>query len=139
MANYYATTRSNYFRVKDRQLFSEEMEACDIRVLEHTTDPDLICITSDLDGGWPSHREVPRTEDNPYSFEEVDMTEILPKHLQEGEVAVLMEVGHEKLRYLVGAAQAVSWDGRIESVDLEKEIMEVACLMTDRDVTHPSY
>lgn len=139
MANYYATTRSNYFRVKDRQLFAEEMEACNIRVLEHTTEPDLICITSDLDGGWPCDREVTPAGDSPYGVEDYELSEILPKHLQEGEVAVLMEVGHEKLRYLVGAAQAVAWDGRIESVDLEKEIMEVACLMTGKEVTHPNY
>jgi hypothetical protein len=32
--------------------------------------------------------------------------------LREGEVAILLELGHEKLRYLIGAATAIDSSGR---------------------------
>jgi hypothetical protein len=43
----------------------------------------------------------------------------LQAHLAEGEVAILVEVGHQALRYLIGFARAVAWDGRQHLIDLD--------------------
>ena len=56
-------------------------------------------------GGWP---ELMDDNDEPAD----DLCESLAQHLKEGEVAILFELGHEKLRYLVGAATAVHSSGR---------------------------
>lgn len=50
---------------------------------------------------------------------EIDWVNILTEHLAEGEVAILMEAGAEKLRYITGWAQAISWDGRVNTVSLD--------------------
>jgi hypothetical protein len=42
----------------------------------------------------------------------------LAKHLAEGEVAILMEVGDEEETHLTGRASAVAWDGRVEGVNI---------------------
>ena len=47
---------------------------------------------------------------------EIDFLKELSTHLVEGEVAVVMETGAEKLRYLIGYAAAVNHKG--ETVDV---------------------
>ena len=51
-------------------------------------------------------------------YRDIDLTEELAEHLVEGEVAVLIEVGAEKLRYLVGYAVAVRSDGEVIHLNL---------------------
>lgn len=123
MANYYATARSNYFAVKDEMTFRQWAEFAGLKVL----DPDhkdksadgirryAIAPDTGDDSGWPGHRENGETGE----FDEVDVPRELAAHLREGEVAVLMEVGSEKLRYLRGYATAVNSDGKTASMSLE--------------------
>jgi hypothetical protein len=58
-------------------------------------------------------------------FVEIDFTAELAEHLHESDCAVLMEVGSEKLRYLVGVAIAVHPDGRLHSISIA-DIYEAA-------------
>jgi len=57
-------------------------------------------------------------EDQFAEDDQVDWSSMLAPHLVEGEVAVLMEVGAEKVRYASGWATAIAWDGRETIIDL---------------------
>ena len=102
MANYCATWRSNYFQVKDQDAFEEAAsEWPDTRVVTRDVDGEdtLFAIMEDErgdQGGMPSGRYNDETGD----YEELDLLQELSEHLPEGEVAILMESGHEKLRYV---------------------------------------
>jgi hypothetical protein len=49
---------------------------------------------------------------------EFDLTAELAEHLSKGQVAILMEVGAEKQRYLTGEAIAVNSKGRVVFLSL---------------------
>ena len=123
MSNYYATARSNYFAVKDEMTFRQWAEFVGLKVLDPTlaaTNADGIprfAITPDNgdENGWPSHRYNEETGDD----NEVDVAAELAAYLKDGEVAVLMEVGSEKLRYLCGYASAVNSSGKTVCMSLE--------------------
>jgi hypothetical protein len=123
MANYYATARSNYFAVKDEMTFRQWAESIGLMVFE----PTHANVTSDGirrfaiapgDGdecGWFCTRYNEETDEH----DEVDVPRELAAHLRDGEVAVLMEVGSEKLRYLRGYASAINSAGKSVHISLE--------------------
>ena len=121
MAQWYCTSRSNYFRVKDKALFLKWVSTLELDVLPND-DPDLFAITSTGEyGEWPWQREAVEGEEG---FEDEDQVDIdisneLSKHLAEGEIAVLMSSGAEKLRYLTGDAVAVNHKGETVRVQLD--------------------
>ena len=82
MANYYASARSNYFKVKNKENFFNALaEVPDITI--HSGADDTYCILVDGGdwGGWPNW--ALDEDDNEY---EVDVPGIVSKHLQEHEV-----------------------------------------------------
>lgn len=123
MANYYATARSNYFAVKDEMTFRQWAEFTGLNVLEPThanvtaNGIRRFAITPDNgdENGWPSERENAESGE----FDEVDVSAELAAYLRDGEVAILMEVGSEKLRYLCGYATAVNSAGKSVHMSLE--------------------
>lgn len=108
MANWCGTSRSNYFKVKDEVAFKAWAESCYLTVYEDSDG--AFMIHPEGEDGWPS-----RTSEDSY----LDLFAELPAHLAENQVAVLMEVGAEKLRYVTGNAVAVSWTGEVVQVNLE--------------------
>lgn len=106
MADWYGSARSNYFKVKDAAKFLDWIEFVgDLGFWESSKAPGSYAIYSeDQFGGWPSLRFDADSED----YVEFDMVDELAAHLVEGEVAVLMECGAEKLRYLTGHALAIN-------------------------------
>lgn len=123
MANYYATARSNYFAVTDEKTFREWAAALGLTVLE-PTHRDKVADgvrrfgiapgDGDGSGGWPTsiyHEDTDECED-------IDVSELLAAHLANDEVAVLMEVGNEKLRYVSGSAVAVNNKGKFVLMEL---------------------
>jgi hypothetical protein len=64
--------------------------------------------------GWPGSRV---NEDG--EVEEIDLAAELSAHLEEGWVAVLMEAGAEKCRYVAGWALAVNSKGETRQVSLQ--------------------
>lgn len=137
MANYYATARSNYFQVKDLEAFKEWAQERNLRVLQTNSDPNMVgvCPSDSLDdGGWPTC-EVHDEETN--TITEVDLFKELSKHLKDDHVAVLIEIGNEKLRYLTGYAVAINSDGEAGSVRLD-EIYEQAAEL-GKNVTRAEY
>jgi hypothetical protein len=110
MANWYGAARSNYFRVKDRAAFEAAMAAIEIDVWEKSDDGRRVAICSrGDDGGWPTYTCDEETNEDI----EIDLPQMLVPHLEDGEIAVLMCAGAEKLRYISGHANAVHSDGRI--------------------------
>lgn len=113
MANWYGSARSNYFRVKDTDAFLRWAERRGLGIFKNEQARDLHAIhagdTTDS-GGWPSY--------DLENDEELDLVSELAEHLAPGQVAILLEVGAEKLRYLTGQAIAVNAKGRVVEVTL---------------------
>lgn len=124
MANYYATARSNYFAVKDETAFRKWAECSELGILEpdHKEKPAdgirRFGITPQSGGdenGWPLSRLDPDTGE----WEDFDVCDELSSHLADNEVAILLEVGSEKLRYLTGTAVALNNKGGTVRLNLE--------------------
>lgn len=137
MANYFAAARSNYFQVKDLPTFRDEAQLYNLDV-EDASDPrqkreGLVMIHPNEgcgDTGWPSFV----WDDDLEEDVDFDLYGWLAGHLTEGQVAVLEEVGFEKLRYLVGVAVAVNSEGEIRSVqlgDIRQQAWELGEQLTD--------
>ncbi len=118
MANYVGHARSNYFRVRDETAFLGWVETLPGVVARRDGTPErFVLLVEDADGGgWPNRRYYEDMEDE----EEIDLHAELAEHLAEGEVAILEEVGAEKLRYLVGYAVAVNYLGETLSVSIDE-------------------
>lgn len=140
MATYYATARTNYFRVKDKAAFTTALAAAfptaSLDVVDgYQGDPPGSVAVLERDGyGWPhgcgegyvidGH---PRPDDDEvcaqceqrFGDHHDDVTAVIAEHLVDGDVAVLMEVGAEKMRYLLGTAIAVDSTGTTVTVGLD--------------------
>lgn len=128
MANYYATARSNYFAVKDEEAFKDWVMSVGLEVYEQITPGGstlFMIAPSDMDdcGAWPSGRE-----DKDDEWVEIDLLDELSVHLADEHVAVLMEVGNEKLRYVNGFAQAVNNKGEYVQLSLNDIYEKAASL-----------
>ena len=144
MANYYGSCRTNYFKVKDEEAFKAAIESLpDVEC--HRSDgaidaehAGLYCILGNNDdgGGWPSYQYDKEMDD----YVEFDLIDEVYSHLADGEVAIFMEVGAEKLRFLVGYAEAVNNMGEREKVSL-LDIYDKAKRLTSRpeDITQAEY
>jgi hypothetical protein len=116
MANYYATMRSNYFAVHDAQSFIDWCVGLGLEHITRNTDE-----SETLHGFLGDENGVPSFRfDDGGGDHEIDFYAELSKHLQDGWVAVVMEVGAEKLRYLVGYAVAVNSSGKCCNVSIER-------------------
>lgn len=140
MANYTAVARSNYFQVKDLAAFREEARLYNLTVRD-AIDPQrkangFVMIHPAQDGGcggWPGFL----WDDDLEEEVEFDLHSWVAGHLVKGQVAVLEEVGFEKLRYLVGVAVAVNSQGETRAVQLG-DILEQARQLGE-SVTDTSY
>lgn len=110
MANYYACARSNYFQVKDLEAFKKEIETPSIEI--HEEGEKGICILF-YEGIISDYYD-----ENGEDYIEINWADIFKRHLKEFQVAVFMESGAEKLRYIVGYAIAYSWTGETVEVNL---------------------
>jgi hypothetical protein len=117
VANYDSWSRSNYFKVKDIAKFKEFSNQAGFDVHEKNG---RVCITPANNDGLFNYDLDFGAEDE--DFKEDDyLLQQLAKHLCDNEVAVLLEVGHEKLRYVSGYAQIVNWSGEERYVSLTGE------------------
>ena len=96
MANYSATARTNYFRIKERAAFDAWVDTVcyqELSIIEKDGDPlrvGLNATSGDCSGFSINYED----EDG----EEQNLLEGLAQHLAEGEVAILVESGAEKCR-----------------------------------------
>lgn len=134
MANYYGTTRTNYFRVNDEK----EYERLVSGLCGEDNIHDFTCIGDDgvLRHGFGSYSSLhwvdPDDEENE-GLEE--FLEKLSKILPEDEAFILLESGYEKLRYVTG------WCCIVTSKEIRyREISDVAIkeareMLNDPDFT----
>lgn len=111
MANYIALTRTNYFRVRDAHAFEAWCERRGLRFCTKGGDASRYAFSAESESGWPTFDY--ETDDD------VDVAAELAPHLIPEDIAVLMETGGEKLRYLAGEAIAVCSTGIIAHVNLD--------------------
>lgn len=111
MANYHCAARTNYFRVKDEAAFRAWAVRRGVEVAEsfavHRGHFAVFATDGEAFPNYDSDRD-----------EEVDFAAELAGHLAPDSVAVLLEVGAEKLCYLVGMALAVNAHGQRLALDL---------------------
>jgi len=124
MADYCATVRSNYFKVKDPLLFDTFCERWGLEKLSKSSGT-LVGFTPDPMSSCHGTIEGPPEEDCP------DFAHELSQQLEDGEVAIWMEAGNEKLRYVHGTACAVNSKGKLKTVSLY-DIYKKAEKLTDR-------
>lgn len=116
MANYYATARTNYFRVKDVEAFTLEVAKFPVEIITSKQGEETLVGLLSLDeGGFPYYI---------YDFDtdtesDIDWQNIFKNHLQDDEVAITVEVGNEKARYVRGYAEAFNNKGECLSWNLD--------------------
>jgi hypothetical protein len=135
VANYTGAARTNYFRVKDRDAFNDALQDLDVTISEQNSDPQFVCLlaTGTDDGCFPSWVYNEDTDDH----DDIDLPGLIADHLVDGDVAIIMEAGHEKLRYVSGWALAVNSKGETVQVTLN-DIYDKAKTLGDT-ITDASY
>lgn len=126
MANYTAHCRTNHFKVKDNAEFLEAMQQVPDVQVEENNNGEFCLLGNNSDGaGWPSfkyteHDSLEEAEKHPGDeCEDFDLPEFVSKFLAKGQVAVFMESGSEKLRYVIGYATAINSEGKRKDISLQ--------------------
>jgi hypothetical protein len=113
MANYYASCLSNFFKVKDLEKFKNWISKFDSLETFSKKNEEYIAFGS-TESGIPDYMMSEDGEDST----EVEFITELSKHLSEGEVAIVQEIGNEKLRYFVGFSVVIDWQGNAKYFDI---------------------
>jgi|LFRM01.1.fsa_nt_gb hypothetical protein len=116
MADYIAMIRSNYFQVKDPEKFESFCKNYGLTLFRCEENEKMFY-------GFYAYESMPDYDAE--KEEEIDFPRELSKHLAEGDVAIIQEIGYEKMRYFVGYAVAVNSKGKTVTVSLN-EIYEHA-------------
>lgn len=120
MANYYGHARSNYFFVKDVEAFKSELSKYPVEIIEQQENGKTLYgfIDADDNGGGNIDYYYDEQEEN--NSDDLDWGDFFKRHLADGWVAIIMQTGSEKYRYLVGHATAYNNKGDIEFVSLDE-------------------
>lgn len=110
MANYNCCVRTNYFHVKDPDAFRSFMcrvygTEDDVELWEVKDHDGNLVFGFGTNGGISGLCDVDE-EDNDDSYDL--FIDGLQEHLCDDDAAIILEVGHEKLRYIVGSATVVT-------------------------------
>jgi hypothetical protein len=138
MANYYASARSNYFRVKDKEKFIQEFPGNygvtdDGLIFEERNGKEYCCILFD------EGIETWTTSDETGKIEDINWATFFAKHLEEDSVAVFFEAGSEKLRYIIGMAEAYNHKGDCISLNLRDIYFLIQDTWGDVEATEAEY
>ena len=133
MANYYAECRSNYVKAKNPKRFKEFLSEYDVEIIEDSEE--RIGFISNAEEGIPQLINDEGEHTDTY----LDNDERLSRHLAEGEVLVIYEIGREKMRYLIGLAVAVNWDGRVCHISLDDIYSRAEANFGNKPSTEASY
>lgn len=108
MASYVCAIRTNYFRVTEEEKFRNLIDeflsgSCEVFTRTDVNSNKLVGFGSDENINWPE--------------DETGFFSGLQECLAEDDSIIVLEVGHEKLRYFVGAATIITRSS-IETIDL---------------------
>lgn len=138
MADFYATSRSNYVLVKDVTAAIEALKDFDIPIHRHPKNANAIMLAGCDDNGTFNSSYVDEDGDDIY----LDLAEWTSTHLVEGQVLVLVSAGAEKLRYISAWAEAYTWKGEVVTVDLLTSLfsrLQSELGIAPSEVADPSY
>lgn len=140
MANYYAIGRTNYFAVKDAELFKKKIAPivesnCGEIWEEQQNGQTVYAIGFGEDSGFPSSFYDEESGDDVY---EIEWEYLLAEHLADGWVCIIQEIGWEKLRYLTGYAVAFDNTGKRVGVNIGN-ITDLAKQTFTGTITLPEY
>jgi hypothetical protein len=125
MANYNATIRTNYFSVTDEARFRKIIANC------CGSDENLMLFEAEDDSGkfgfgcYGSVLGIPVGEDDYPDYDIDAFYEALQEILSDGDAIIITEVGHEKLRYLLGVCTVIT-KREIRSIDLSVKAIALA-------------
>lgn len=117
MANYHCAIRTNYFHVKDPELFRQFMARVygadgTVELWEEQDTSGQITFAFGSNGGISGLRNA--AEDTSETANESAYDEFvcgLQQHIQENDAVIILESGREKLCYLVGTAEIITSTG----------------------------
>lgn len=119
MADWYGSSRSSYFAVRDEQVFRKLCKRWSLTVI---TNGDLFGFISDTSSGalpdWNSEVDTTNNENPVVELDFEDFIGELAECIAPGWQAVLMEVGAEKMRYLTGVAHLVNSFGIVATYSI---------------------
>jgi hypothetical protein len=146
VANYVECGRTNYFLVKDPAAFLQAMEGIpNVEVItkvalnedgseDNSTLTYYGLIADNGESGFPT--DMWSEEDKDYVS--IDLPAMVANHLLENEVAIFMQIGQEKMRFLTGHAEAINCH-KIRRVVSLTDIYGLAKQLTNQTVTLAEY
>ena len=126
MASYVCAIRTNYFRVTEEEKFRNLIDeflsgSCEVFTRTDVNSKKLVGFGSDENINWPE--------------DDTGFVSGLQECLAEDDSIIVLEVGHEKLRYLIGAATIITRSS-IETIDLTSlAISKAAEMLGNPDYT----
>lgn len=116
MANFTGVERSNYVKFKPEKLeeVREYLEQFDVELSPESDQSEAYCLlASSYSEGVFSSLSVNEND------EEIELElKRVAEQMEEGQVLVVMLAGYEKMRYVVGEAEAWNWKGESVYVSL---------------------
>ncbi len=113
MSDWYGAARSNYFKVKDKKEFKVFCDNWNVELIDNQNE-EVGFLSNDSFGHLPECRYDAHGNEIESGF-----IEALSKHLMDGQVAICMEAGAEKLRYITGYAIAINNKGQYREINLD--------------------
>lgn len=113
MANYNCAIRTNYFHVKDSELFRQFMSRVygaddSVELWEEKDTDGQTVFAFGCYGGISGLRDALDVDEAGYDA----FTCGLQQHIREDDAVIILETGREKLCYLVGSAEIITCSGR---------------------------
>jgi hypothetical protein len=119
MSDWYGTSRSNYFRVKNLKKFKALCTRWGVEFIEKDDAPGFVGFLGRSEyGGLPSNITEEAELGEVRELDSDDFYKELAEHLKDGEVAVMMESGAQKHAYITGFAIAINSKGETVSISL---------------------
>lgn len=110
MANYVCVTRTNYFRVKDEEIFTNLMKRVvadeTVDVWRTVSDDGTLYFGFGLYGSIYGLHGEDAEEDDDADIDE--FFDALSKCVADDDAIIVMESGHEKMRYVIGRATVIT-------------------------------
>ena len=136
MANYYATARTNYFRVTDENKYTKLFTGL-------TSECTVEDFSKEVDGvlyhGFGSYDTIAYWDEEKEEFNFDLFLEQLQKILPDDEAFIYMEAGYEKLRYVNGFCIVVT-NKEIKTMYLDEWAkMEAKSLLGENFTTQTDY
>lgn len=124
--------RTNYFKVRNKRKFERWTRKLNLEIMDDVDNPGAVALNTLYreHGTWPDL--------DPKTHKEIDFVAQLAGHLAPGQVAILMEIGFEKMCYLAGYATAVNDKG--ERIDIALyDIYKIAQEKFNVDISAAEY